>query len=78
MNIVKEVIAMICITGDVHGWEWRFDEDRSPYLKELGAGDFLIVAGDFGFVFQNDQRERSFLDSSGEASLYSAIHRRKP
>ena len=63
LNIVEEVIEMICITGDVHGWEWRFDEERCPYLKKLGAGDFLIVAGDFGFVFLNDQRERKFLDS---------------
>jgi len=47
MNIVKEVIAMICITGDVHGWELRFDEERCPYLMELGRGDFLIVSGDF-------------------------------
>lgn len=39
---------MIYITGDMHGDYSRFEDER---LKQLTKDDFLIVCGDFGFVW---------------------------
>ncbi len=41
---------MIYITGDTHGVPERLD------LKEPGSGDIVIVTGDFGFVFREEER----------------------
>lgn len=51
---------MIFVTGDLHG-----DQSRlvySKWEKELTKDDYLIVCGDFGFIFDNDYSENCFLD----------------
>ena len=51
---------MIYVTGDLHG-----DQSRlvySKWEKELTKEDYLIVCGDFGFIFENDYSENRFLD----------------
>ena len=53
---------MIYITGDTHG-----DQSRFALLGEHGepnwiADDYLIICGDFGYIFANDERENAFLD----------------
>lgn len=54
---------MIYITGDTHGEQARFyNSDLIPNTK-LSEGDYLIVLGDFGYIFRNDEREKLFLDS---------------
>ena len=40
---------MIYITGDTHGEISRFSENEA--IKNLSSDDFLIICGDFGFVF---------------------------
>lgn len=45
------MIDMICITGDTHGRIERICGNTA--LSVLGKGDYLIVCGDFGFVFAN-------------------------
>ena len=46
---------MIYVTGDTHG-DWnRFLRDILPCAAGWGAGDTLIVCGDFGFVFYPEQ-----------------------
>lgn len=54
---------MIYVTGDMHG-----DEERlfSKEMKQLGEGDTLIVAGDFGFIWDDSRRERKILKYLGE------------
>ena len=48
----------LLITGDTHG-----DTAALRMLsKQLLPGDMLFVAGDFGFVFRDDDDERAFLD----------------
>lgn len=53
---------MIYITGDTHGDTRRFTEafmtDESSWNKE----DYLIVCGDFGFIFSNNKAEAEKLD----------------
>lgn len=53
---------MVYVTGDMHG-----DEDRlySKEFRKLKAGDTLIVAGDFGFVWNNCREERKLLKYLG-------------
>lgn len=49
---------MIRIVGDTHG-----DTRRMASLDaQLQDGDYLLVCGDFGFVFLDDVHEKRFLD----------------
>ncbi len=49
---------MIYVTGDMHGEQDRFNDSR---IKKLKRGDYLIVCGDFGFIWDNSAKERAFL-----------------
>lgn len=51
---------MIYVTGDTHGEQNRFL--YSDWEKSLTANDYLIVCGDFGYIFLNDFSENRFLD----------------
>ncbi len=53
---------MIYITGDTHGEELRFLEGNMPGEQTWTQEDYLIVCGDFGYVFLDDAYERMFLD----------------
>ena len=52
---------MIYITGDTHGELKYFSPDRMPF----GSDEKVIVTGDFGFVFAQDQEEQRELDILG-------------
>lgn len=54
---------MIYITGDVHGDINRFGEAFIPNETSLTENDYLIIGGDFGFIFLNDNEEKGFLDA---------------
>lgn len=47
---------MVYIRGDTHGEEFQFTEEYMPGESGWTAEDILIVAGDFGFVFQGEDR----------------------
>lgn len=49
---------MVYITGDMHGDQSRFNTKE---IKALQPGDTLIICGDFGFVWEDDSREKEFL-----------------
>lgn len=53
---------MICITGDTHGELSRFNDRK---IRRLKKGDFLIICGDFGFLWQGTARERAILKAIG-------------
>ncbi len=53
---------MIYITGDTHGDRARFALLGKYGEPDWTADDYLIVCGDFGFIFRNDGRENAFLD----------------
>lgn len=59
---------MICITGDMHGDYSRFGDSRIARLKK---GDFLIVCGDFGFVWDGSAREKQILKKIGRKRFYT-------
>ncbi len=56
----KEEYVVIYITGDAHGSTEKFldVEDKVNPLK----GDFVLVAGDFGFIFTNTKVDDMLLD----------------
>lgn len=53
---------MIYVTGDIHGDLKRFKDKR---IKKLKKGDFLIVCGDFGFIWSGDKKEKRILKRLG-------------
>ena len=53
---------MIYITGDMHGDESRLYDKE---WRKLKAGDILIVLGDFGFLWNDTERERQALKYLG-------------
>ena len=59
---------MICFTGDMHGELERFNDKR---IRSLKKGDFLIVCGDFGFVWDGSKREEAILKSIGKKRFYT-------
>jgi hypothetical protein len=51
----------IYITGDTHG-----DLARFKKCKQLRKGDFLIICGDFGFIWDGCKKEKSLLKKLGK------------
>ncbi|MBQ8134241.1 MAG: metallophosphoesterase [Clostridia bacterium] len=49
---------MVYITGDIHGEYKRFENKK---LKKLNENDCLIVCGDFGFIWNNSDKEKQIL-----------------
>lgn len=54
---------MIYITGDMHGDISRF-KDRK--IKKLKKGDYLIICGDFGFIWNGSKAESKTLKKLGK------------
>ena len=59
----REDVALIYVTGDLHGDMERF---KSKKLKKLKKGDTLIVCGDFGFVWDGGKKEQKLLKWIGK------------
>ncbi len=49
---------MVYITGDMHG-EWERFKDKQ--MRQLKAGDTLIICGDFGFLWDGSKSETAVL-----------------
>jgi len=52
---------MIYLTGDTHGDPVRFIENNIGDENWTDA-DYLIVCGDFGYIFLDNEREKAFLN----------------
>lgn len=53
---------MIYITGDTHGDKIRFLQLAKHGENGWDKDDILIICGDFGYIFADDEREHDFLD----------------
>lgn len=53
------MIILIYITGDTHG---NIDRFNNPQVKKFTQEDILIVCGDFGFIWNGDQKEEQLLN----------------
>ncbi|MBE6877879.1 MAG: hypothetical protein E7488_01750 [Ruminococcaceae bacterium] len=49
---------MIFVTADTHGEVERFDDKQ---LKKIKKGDTLVILGDFGFVWNDSEKEKKAL-----------------
>lgn len=54
---------MVYVTGDIHGDLSRF---KSRELRGLKKNDYLIVCGDFGFLWDGSKEERRILKWIGK------------
>ena len=45
---------MLKFTGDTHGEQGRFSHMQEIGEEEWNENDTLLVSGDFGYVFKND------------------------
>ncbi len=52
---------MIFVTGDTHGSMERFNDKKQ--MSALMRGDYLIICGDFGFVWDGGRREERMLNT---------------
>ena len=50
---------MVYLTGDTHG---ELDRFKDGELRRAGKGDFVVVLGDFGFVWDGSKAEQKNLD----------------
>ena len=57
---------MIFVTGDIHGWTdiGKLNTDKFKVQKELSKSDTLIICGDFGLVWDEEEsnEEKYWLD----------------
>ena len=54
--------CMVCICGDLHGSQSKIMRFAREMRRYRGDPKYLVVCGDFGFVFRNDHVEHVFLD----------------
>ena len=52
----------IYITGDTHGGFQRFGSKYFPQQKNMGREDYMIVAGDFGGLWDGSPKDQYWLD----------------
>lgn len=57
---------MIYITGDTHGQTDRFECFEAEGESNWGKDDYLIVCGDFGYIWDGSDDEKAFLDKLSE------------
>lgn len=57
---------MFHFTGDTHGVEDRFKLLRTYGEPNWTAADYLMIGGDFGYIFSNNKRQNVFLDELEE------------
>ena len=66
---------MILVTGDIHGCAdiGKLSAKANPVQKLMTKEDFLIIAGDFGLVWNNDAEDlwwRKWLDMKPYTTLF--------
>ena len=64
---------MIYVTGDTHGEENAFTEAQRVGEWKIGKGDYLIVCGDFSYVFLNTPEERARLSKISREKPYTIL-----
>jgi hypothetical protein len=62
---MKKHEPTIYITGDTHG-----DLERFKKCKMLKKGDFLIICGDFGFIWDGCKKEKALLKWLGKRKYH--------
>lgn len=58
---------MICITGDIHA---DFERLKHKSIRKLRKNDYLIICGDFGFIWDGSKKERALLKKLGKKKYH--------
>ena len=66
---------MILVTGDIHGCAdiGKLSAKVNPIQKQMTKEDYLIITGDFGLVWNNDEEDiwwRNWLDNKPYTTLF--------
>lgn len=67
---------MIYITGDVHGMPWlskRLNTRSFPEQKQLTKQDIVIIAGDFGLIWDGQKEDRYWLKWLDEVKPFTTV-----
>lgn len=67
---------MIYITGDIHGTHsvnTRFNTRNFPEQKQLSKQDIVIVAGDFGLVWNRDKEDQYWLKWLDQTKSFTTV-----
>lgn len=67
---------MIYITGDIHGTHsvnTRFNTRNFPEQKKLSKQDIVIVAGDFGLVWNGDKEDQYWLKWLDQTKSFTTV-----
>ncbi len=64
---------MIYVTGDTHGEESALTGAQRPDEWKLKKGDYLIVCGDFSYLFLNTPEERARLNKISQEKPYTIL-----
>ena len=60
---------MVYLTSDTHG---ELDRFKDGELRRAGKGDFVVVLGDFGFVWDGSKAEQKKLEKQREREAAAA------
>ncbi len=60
--MLERVIFLIYITGDTHADFSRFS---GKIFRKLTSDDYLIICGDFGFIWDEGRKQKEFLKKIG-------------
>lgn len=58
----ERIVVAIYVTGDTHGKATRFSAHKWKFGKTLSRDDIVIVAGNFGFVWDGSKTDSYWLD----------------
>lgn len=67
---------MIYITGDIHGTHsvnTRFNTRNFPEQKQLSKQDIVIVAGDFGLIWNGDKEDQYWLKWLDQTKSFTTV-----
>ena len=73
-DIVEAEQGNIFVTGDIHGVPERltgYNKLRTENI--IRKEDYLVVCGDFGFLFEDDEKEKEFLDYIEASADYTIL-----
>lgn len=69
----EEAVKMIMVTGDCHGGFQRFKMRHFPEQAAMDRGDYIIICGDFGGIWDgssNDQLSLDWLEARSFTTLF--------
>lgn len=68
----------IYITGDSHGDFQRFGSKYFPQQKEMSWEDYVVIAGDFGGLWDGSQKDQYWIGLAEQEALHHPVRGWEP